>query len=127
MMLRDMIGKTMVRVEQVATDRLEFDAEDGSRYALFHCQDCCESVAIEDINGDLADLVGVPLLMADEATSGERPADLPSLDYEPESQTWTFYKFGTIKGYVDVRWFGQSNGWYSEGVSFASADGSEGV
>ena len=65
------------------------------------------SVHIESIVGDLSDLVGVPLLVASE----------DSLNYDQgESCTATFYKFATVKGYVDVRWFGTSNGYYSERV-----------
>jgi len=82
-------------------------------YIMEHEQDCCESVWIESIVGDLNDLVGTPILMADEATSG----DLQPGQTESESFTWTFYKLATIHGYVDIRWLGESNGYYSESVS----------
>ena len=68
---------------------------------------------INDIVGDLQDLVGEPLLLAEEV-DGETPVDFNVRDHE--SVTWTFYKFATRKGYVDVRWLGESNGYYSEGV-----------
>ena len=58
-------------------------------------------------------IVGEPLLVADEV-SGETPVGFE--DEYHESVTWTFYKFATRKGYVDVRWLGESNGYYSESV-----------
>jgi len=115
----DLVGKTLVSVENKAGDELVFTLDNGEKYKLYHSQDCCELVTIEDIIGDLDDLVGSPILMAEEATSRENPEGF-SREYQ-DSFTWTFYKLATIKGYVTVRWYGESNGYYSESVDFGVA------
>lgn len=108
---QNMIGRTMVEVTgREGDEEMVFEAEDGSVFKFYHSQDCCESVSICTIDGDLSDLVGSPILMA-EAVSSEG-AEAPSCLYD--SYTWTFIKFATVKGYVTVRWLGVSNGWYSE-------------
>jgi hypothetical protein len=84
------------------------------RYVFSHQQDCCESVYIESIVGDLQDLVNTPILIAEEST-GDTPADSTATPYD--SYTWTFYKFATFKGWVDIRWLGESNGYYSESIN----------
>lgn len=89
---------------------LSFHREDGTVFVFGHYQDCCESVSLEDINGDLSDLVGTPLLVAEERSHHKE--DTRNI----ESETWTFYTFRTIKGSVDVRFYGTSNGYYSESV-----------
>jgi len=109
--LVDMVGKVFTSVTETG-DTMVFE-NDNDRYVFFHAQDCCESVGINDIVGDLSDLVGEPLLVAEEV-SGESPVGFE--DEYHESVTWTFYKFATRKGYVDVRWLGESNGYYSESV-----------
>jgi hypothetical protein len=112
--MAQMLGKTFVEVTGSVGDReMIFVTEDGQRFMFAHQQDCCESVDINDIVGDLQDLVGSPMLQAEEV-SGVTPVDFNEMDHE--SVTWTFYKFATRKGYVDVRWLGESNGYYSESV-----------
>ena len=112
--MAQMLGKTFVQVSgAVGNFDLLFETANGERFMFSHQQDCCERVDINDIVGDLEDLVGEPLLLAEEV-EGETPVDFNERDHE--SVTWTFYKFATRKGYVDVRWLGESNGYYSEGV-----------
>lgn len=111
--MSEMLGKTYTSVVN-GGDTMTFTCDDGTVYRFYHSQDCCESVDIEDITGDLNDLVGSRLLIC-ESVDGETPIDFVESDYE--SVEWTFYKFATIKGYVDVRWFGTSNGYYSTCVS----------
>jgi len=110
--MKNMVGKVFTSVSHDAADMWFKNAEEV--FHFYHAQDCCESVFIDDVVGDLADLIDTPILMAEEV-SGESPAGFDENDHE--SCEWTFYKFATIKGYVDVRWFGESNGYYSTGVS----------
>lgn len=111
-----LLGKTLTRISQTGIDEIVFEAITGERYRLYHEQDCCEDVTIEDIVGDLKDLIGSPILMAVEALSYENPDNI--VIENQESFTWTYYKLATFKGRVDIRWYGSSNGCYSETVSF---------
>jgi hypothetical protein len=127
-----LIGKVLTSASQCQGENEELVLETEDMKLIFtHDQDCCESVVIEDICGDLGDLVGHPILMAEEVSSVKPPENVTKQrDIEKaaakangdyywgiESETWTFYKFGTIKGSVTVRFHGSSNGYYSESVS----------
>src|SRR5690606_6544325 len=91
---------------------------DGGVYIMFHEQDCCEGVYVADVIGDLDDLIGATVTMAEKVThSMQNPEGVPAKDYQ-YSWTWTFYQLATVKGYVTIRWYGESNGYYSESVLF---------
>lgn len=111
---KDLLGKTLFAIgrgtNRDGNEALIFLTIDDKMYEMAHSQDCCEHVYLEEIHGDLRDLIGVPLLHVEERT--ENGGD------EYESSTWTFYELRTIKGSVTLRWLGTSNGYYSEGVDF---------
>lgn len=92
-------------------------------FTMEHIQDCCESVSIVDICGDLTDLVGSPILIAKKTTSKEHTfMNKKSKDfglYSDDSETWTFYELATIKGSVTILWYGSSNGYYSEDATIS--------
>jgi hypothetical protein len=119
----ELYGHTLSSVKRVGNEELIFTLDNGEKYKLYHEQDCCEGVAIEDVCGELEDLVGSPILIAEEVSSNENPPDLkPDTYYSQDSFTWTFYKIGTMKGYVTIRWYGESNGYYSESVYWTKID-----
>lgn len=118
-------GKIFTAIDK--TDKeLMFTCKDGEQYRMYHDSDCCEVVYLEDIVGDLADLIDTPILSAEVTTNSEKdPADVLINPEYRESFTWTFYHFRTHKGTVTLRWYGSSNGYYSEGVDLEIIEGKE--
>jgi len=116
-----LMGKTITEIigMEPGSGEITFQCSGGKRYLMFHDQCCCESVIVEDVCGDVDDLIGCPILHAEEVVSErcETPNGVttPTNCYD---YTWTFYKFATQNGYVTLRWFGESNGYYSESVDF---------
>lgn len=83
----------------------------GKVFKMHHYQDCCEEVYLCDVCGDVEDLLNSPIIHFEERTEvGE--------ETEYTSSTYTFYDIQTTKGSVNLRWFGESNGYYSEDVDF---------
>lgn len=111
--ISDLVGKVLRSVTGGEyDDEMLFTTLDGITYKMYHAQDCCESVAVEDICGDLNDLLYSPILEAREY------CNTPPEPNRYDSATWTFYHFTTMKGTVVIRWLGESNGYYSETVDF---------
>ena len=107
-------GKILTNIEiNEEEDEITFTDSEGVKYLMYHEQDCCEEVNIEDICGDINNLLNTPIVLAEEVINTGEVEDEGYSDY---SCTWTFYKLATVKGYVTIRWYGVSNGYYSETV-----------
>jgi hypothetical protein len=115
-------GKIIMAIQGAVRHSREivFTLLDGTECVLEHDQGCCETVFVEEVVGDITDLLGEEILEAECVVStNETPDAVPRpKDYEDYSFTWTFYKLGTKKGFVNIRWYGCSNGYYSEKVDF---------
>lgn len=134
-------GKTITEIimsKDIPVDEIIFITDNGV-FKLFHNQGCCESVDLYDVVGKFEDLIGHPLLVAEESSTEHNrdevtpwsanmtDEELDAYYSQPDSWTWTYYKLATIKGFVDMRWYGSSNGYYSERVSLVGLeqDGSQ--
>jgi hypothetical protein len=113
-----LVGKTLTKIDGGKdSDMLTFHTTEGETYKMYHSQSCCETVYLEDVAGELSDLIGSPIIRAEENSN-----DDPDLGRMPgtssyDSYTWTFYRIQT-KGLVVLRWYGTSNGYYSETATF---------
>lgn len=110
MPINELVGKIVTKIENnLHRDEILFHT-DNEIYIMHHLQSCCENVSVDDIVGDLDDLLNSEILSAEEVTEYG--------DDKYVSSTWTFYKIATVRGYVTIKWYGTSNGYYSEKVSF---------
>lgn len=112
-MFSELIGKTIIQVEEFTggyEDRVIFKLLGGEEYFMHHDQDCCESVTLESVDQPWDTIYGNPVEMAEERSEQKDTGD--------GSETWTFYTIRTVKGTVNIRWYGSSNGYYSETVYF---------
>lgn len=108
--ITDMIGKNLVEVKH-ENDVVTFLCDDGTKFSMYHEQDCCESVNLEKESiHELENLKGKVIYAYETSNSGE-------IQYG--TYTWTFYNIQTENGFATLRWYGESNGYYSESVSFS--------
>lgn len=109
----------VVKVEglKVDSEKVYFYCKDGFVVCMYHEQECCEDVFLESADGidNKVDIYTDCDWCELEEVSD---VDQPQLDKYDESFTWTFYKVKTNKGYDTIRWYGTSNGCYSERVDF---------
>lgn len=115
--ISELIGKVITDIF-INTRKTEiiFECQGGAKYRMYHSQDCCEEVTIEDICGDLNDLLYYPIILATEDTNRKEIEGLKA--EKNDTFTWTFYNIANKHGHVTIRWFGTSNGYYSEEVYF---------
>lgn len=122
--ITELIGKTLVNIivhtEDGVKRRITFCCADGSKYLMHNSEEAGGNdvrTHIEDICGDTSDLLNSPILQAEEVSSVDHENEK-----EIERYRWTFYKFATIKGNVTIRWYGESNGYYSERAEFENIE-----
>lgn len=106
--INDHLKGKEILLSEITDDSVRLRFNDGY-LDMYHSQDCCETVYIEDINGN-KDLNGAIFYEVI-----QKECDMDGIDYD-DSFTWTFYTIITSKGYLDIRWYGASNGYYSESV-----------
>lgn len=103
----ELLGKTLVKIDKAESDfGLTFTTNENKEYHLYgndlQCYGCDVSVVIEDIEGDLDDLLNSPLLQAEESIV--------------EDDSW--YKLATKNGYVTIRFHGEDGWEYGTHVDF---------
>ncbi len=109
-----LVGKTITEIAglEVGSDEVVFICESGERYRMTHYQDCCEVVRIEEIVGNVDQILDRMIVSAEESSSDASDEEVY------ERGTWTFYRINSTRGSVVIRWLGESIGYYSESVDF---------
>jgi len=103
--------KIIIKVDGLVVEStcITLTMKNGVTYRIIHHSECCELVYLQDICGDINDILHHRIVSAVEASSEAIP------DGDDDSSSWTFYRIATNFGTTLVlRWYGSSNGCYSE-------------
>jgi hypothetical protein len=112
MSVESMIGSVVKSIDiDESNDDCLITLEDGRKFKIEHFQDCCETVQFYDASGDVHSLIGKKLTNVTEDYNDDPIEEDLSCD---GSHTWSVYKFQTDENTVILRWYGDSNGYYSE-------------
>lgn len=114
-------GKVITDIRGLSKDSdiVSIHFTDGSYLSMYHEQDCCESVTLEDFDNDAQSLIGGDIIRIEECISNVNDEEFDPLYNYDDSYTWTFYTIVTSKGTMKLRWYGTSNGWYSEEITLS--------
>jgi hypothetical protein len=118
-----LVGKYITNIEFVKiyeNDAILFHTSDNIIYSLWHEQEYSEIVSMKDVVGNIGVILNTPILMAEEIIEHDPDAELNDDNYA--SETWSYYKFATVNGYVTISWYGKSNGCYTETAEFEILD-----
>lgn len=88
--------------------------ESGCALYMTHTQECCEMVRLVESSGlDAMELLGSVFAGVEISSSSRR-------DDSGEGRTDTWISLLTSKGSTQLRWLGESNGYYSESIDFVA-------
>ena len=110
--MKDMVGKKVLGI-YYDEENIQILTNDCV-YAFYHQQDCCESVWLTQVDGVSDKIIGSYIVIAEVVTDEK--------DTEHGHITWSFYKIGTNNGWIDFRFQGESNGYYSETVDLVKIE-----
>lgn len=103
MTLTELVGHLITDIQSTGEEVI-FSTHGGGQLRMYHAQNCCESVWLEDVVGDFRTLLGQVVLSAEETTGC----------FEDGVSTWTFYHLRCARGDVTLWWNG--TGFYSTAV-----------
>lgn len=106
--MEDLLNQVPIEItktEYDGNDCIYIKTLSDREFHLVHSQDCCESVNLESIDGDIQRLLNSPIITSYESYENGNSG---------ESSTWSFYHIGTNLDTVVIRFYGESNGYYSE-------------
>ena len=107
--IEELEGQTITLIEQGESDVI-IETKEGKRYRMYHEQNCCEAVYVDEVKGSFSDVYGSPVIAACEEIGHD------THDYG--TCTLTTFHLITDNGELSIKWNGSSNGYYSESVYF---------